>query len=89
MAIAGSPKKMAQDIAEGYLSLSPPMLKTYVPADFKTVLASLAVVARELRQEQPSADDVMAIKARNMKLTRVSQAETVIRAYCKKKRIPI
>lgn len=89
MAISGSPKKMAQDIAEGFLSLSPPMLKAYVPADFKTVLANLAVVARELRQEQFPPDDVMGIKGRNMKLSRVSQAETVVRAYCRKHRIPI
>jgi len=89
MAIAGSPKKMAQDIAEGFLSLSPPMLRAYTPADLKTVIANLGIVARELRQQQIPQDDVMAAKAKNMRLSRLSQAETVIRAYCKKKRIPI
>lgn len=89
MAVSGSPKKMAQDIADGFLSLSPPMLKSYAPADFRIVLSHLAVVARELRAEQPPADDVMAVKSRNMKLIRLSQAETVIRAFCKKKRIPV
>ncbi len=89
MAIAGSPKKMAQDIADGFFSLTPPMLKTYTPADIKTILANLAIVARDLRNEQVPLEDVMAVKAKNMKLSRVSQAEIVIRAFCKQRRIPI
>jgi len=89
MAIAGSPKKMAQDIAEGYTMLSPPTLKTYTPADLKTIVAHLGIVARELRQEQIPLEDVMALKAKNMKLSRLNQAEIVIRAFCKKKRIPL
>ena len=89
MPIAGSPKKLAQDVADGYLSFSPPMLRNYTPADIKLVLANLALVTRELRQEQISLDDIMAVKMRNMKLSRMNQAEIVIRAYCQKKRIPI
>ena len=89
MPIAGSPKRMAQDIADGYLMFSPPMLRTYTPADIKIVLANLALVTREIRQEQIPLDDIMALKGRNMKLSRMNQAEVVIRAYCKKKRIPI
>lgn len=89
MAISGSPKKMAQDVAEGYLMFSPPMLRNYTPADIKVILANLALVTRELRQEQIPLDDIMALKLRNMKLSRMNQAEVVIRAYCQKKRIPI
>lgn len=89
MPIAGSPKKLAQDIAEGFMSLSPPMLKSYTPADLKTIIVNLGIVARELRQEQIAQDDVMAAKAKNMKLSRLNQSEIVIRAYCKKNRIPI
>lgn len=89
MAIAGSPKKLAQDIAEGYLSLSPPLLKNYTPADCKIVVTHLSMVGREVRGEQVSLDDVMALKTKNMKLSRLHQAEVVLRAYCKKKRIPL
>jgi hypothetical protein len=89
MAIAGSPKKMAQDVADGFLMFSPPMLRTYTPADIKIILANLALVTREIRSEQIPLDDIMALKARNMKLTRLNQAEVVIRAYCQKKRIPV
>ncbi|WP_027714796.1 hypothetical protein [Desulfuromonas sp. TF] len=89
MPIAGSPKKLAQDIAGGYMMLSPPMLKAYTPADLKTILANLGMVAREIRQEQVSQEDVLAVKAKNMKLSRLNQAEIVVRAYCKKKRIAV
>jgi hypothetical protein len=89
MPIAGSPKKMAQDVADGFLMFSPPMLRGYTPADIKTILANLALVTRELRQDQVPLDDIMALKMRNMKLSRMNQAETVIRAFCQKKRIPL
>lgn len=89
MPIAGSPKKMAQDIAEGFMSLSPPMLKSYTPADLKTIIVNLGIVGRELRQELIAQDDVLAAKAKNMRLSRLNQSEVVLRAYCKKMRIPI
>jgi len=89
MTITGSPKKLCQDIADGYLILTVPMLKLYTPADLKTIVANIAVVARELRQEATSLEDVMAIKTRNMKLSRLNQAQTVIQAYCKKRRLPL
>ena len=89
MAISGSPKKMAQDIADGFLMLSPPMLRPYTPADLKTILTNLGIVARELRAQQIPLEDFMAIKAKNMKLTRVNQAEMIIRNYGRKNRIPL
>lgn len=89
MPISGSPKKLAQDIADGYFMLTPPMLKLYTPGDLKIIVAHIGVVARELRQAIIPLDDVMALKGRNMKLSRLHQAEVVINAYCKKRRIPI
>lgn len=89
MTIIGSPKKFAQDIAAGFTMLSPPMLRSYTPADLKTILFNLGQVARELRQEQIPLEDVMALKMRNMKLSRLHQAETVIRAYGKKHRLSL
>lgn len=89
MAISGSPKKLAQDVAGGFTSLSQSSLKAYTPADLKIILTNLAIVARELRAEQIPLENVMDLKAKNMKLSRVNQAGTIIRAYCKKRRIPI
>lgn len=89
MGIAGNPKKLAQDIAEGFLLVSPPQLKLYSPADIKVLLANIAMVARDLRQIQIPLDDILALKQRNTRLTRLNQAETLIRAHCKKHRLPI
>lgn len=87
MAISGSPKKLAQDIAEGFVSLSPVTLKQYTPADLKIVMGLLAQVQREIRQLQLPLEDVLLIKAKNMRLSRIRQAEVVVRSYCKKMRI--
>jgi len=89
MALAGNPKKLAYDVAGGFTMFSPPMLKSHTPADLKTILINLAIVTRELRGETIPLEDIMALKKRNMKLSRLRQAEVVIRAYCKKKRIPV
>lgn len=89
MAISGNPKKLAQDIRDGFFQISPPQLKSYSPADMKLMLANLALVTRELRQEVVPLDDIMALKKRNMQLGRLRQAETVIRSFCKKRRIPV
>ncbi len=89
MAIAGNPKKLAQDISEGFMSLSAPSLKKYVPADLKIIMTNLTVVQREIRSLQVPQDDALLIKAKNMRVSRLRQAEMVIRAYCKKMRINI
>ncbi len=89
MTIAGSPKKLCQDIADGYLILTVPMLKLYDPPDLRTIVTNIAIVARELRQEAIPLEDVMALKTRNMKLSRLNQAQVVIQAYCKKRRLPL
>jgi len=89
MSISGSPKKMAQDIADGFSLLSPPALKKYTAADLKIIMNSLAQVKRDIRQIQVPLEEIMLLKAKNMKLSRLNQAETVVRSYCKKKRIPL
>lgn len=88
MAIAGSPKKLAQDIADGYMTLAPPMLRRYTGADMKIMINNIAMITRALRQETIAQDDALAIKKRNNKMSRLNQATVVIRSYCKKRRIP-
>ena len=89
MAISGNPKKMAQDVAEGFIIISPPMLKNHTAADMKIILNNLALVQREFRSAQIPLDDIQALKAKNTRLSRLNQAELVVRSYCKKMRIPI
>ncbi len=89
MAISGNPKKIAQDISEGFMIISAPTLKRYNAADLKTIMNNIAMVSRELRAQQIPLEDVMALKKKNMKVSRLNQAEMIIRAHCKKLRIPL
>jgi len=89
MAISGNPKKIAQDISEGIVLVSTSMLKRFNAADMKIIISNMGIVSRELRAEQIPLEDVMALKKKNMKISRMNQAEMIIRAHCKKLRIPI
>ncbi len=89
MAISGNPKKLAQDVRDGFMQISPPQLKSYSSQDMKVMLTNLAMVTRELRAETIPLDDVMVLKKRNMQLSRLRQSETIIRSFCKKRRIPV
>ncbi|SEA39729.1 hypothetical protein SAMN05660420_01992 [Desulfuromusa kysingii] len=89
MAISGNPKKMAQDVADGFYSLSPPVLKKYTPADLKIILSNLTLVQRDIRQIQIPLENVLLLKAKNMRISRINQALMVLRSYCKKMRIPL
>lgn len=89
MPIAGNPKKIAQDIADGFVSLSPLVLKRYSPADLKVILVQIGIVQREIRALQVPLEDVLQLKLKNIRLTRLNQGEVVLRSFCKKHRIPI
>lgn len=87
--ITGNPKKMAVDIAAGYLTISVARLKGVPVAEIRVLLQNMMIVARELRAEQIPLENIPALKQRNMKLSRLNNTETMIRAWCKKRRIPI
>jgi len=89
MTISGNPHKLAMDIAEGFANITMATLRKYTQQDLKTININLNMCIRELRQAQIPLEDVMALKKRNMKIQRANQALSVIRNYCKKKRIVI
>lgn len=89
MTIAGNPKKFAQSVSEGFVRLSPPMLKGHSAAQLKALLSNIELVQRELRQLQISLEDIDALKQKNYRISRLNQAEVILRHYCKKMRIPL
>jgi len=64
-------------------------IKQYTPADLKTIVVNIGIVQREIRGEQVPLDDIMAIKAKNLRLQRLSQALSTISSYAKQRRIPL
>lgn len=73
--------KMAADVAEGYVLLSPPYLKKLEPGEMSALQLELERAARDTRSQVIPADDSDAAQKRNRKLQRISQAALVLSSY--------
>ena len=73
--------KTAADVAEGYLTLSPPLLKKLPPGEMASLQSELDKAARDLRSQVILADDSDGAQKRNRKLQRLSQAAIVLSAF--------
>ncbi len=89
MPIAGNPKKLAADIAEGFQQLNRSSLRQYTVEDLKTIIFNLNLILREIRAKQISLDDMEGLKEKNNKIRRINQAMTVIQSYSGLKGIKI
>ena len=78
---------VAKDIAEGYNSLNPPLLKKFDPEAFKNLHQALKKFQKEIRGEKFPLHDVEGIRKRNTKLQRLHQAIMVLEYIAKEKRI--
>jgi hypothetical protein len=87
--IAGSPKKLAHDVAEGYQQYTPATLRQYSSADLKILLFNLNFVLREVRGKPASLEDMEALKEKQTKIQRLNQAINTIQAYAALKRIQL
>jgi hypothetical protein len=83
MTLDASPKKFAEDVAEGLQIVSRPMLKKYTPADIAKILGGLDIVAREIRSVAVEAGDYEGLKVKGMKMQRINSASLVIRTFMK------
>ena len=89
MAIAGSPKGLAKDVAEGYFTLTPPILRKFTPPELKTINQNLNIVLRETRGEPVETGDVETIRRKSLRIQRLNQALLVLANYCKQNRVPL
>ncbi len=89
MAIPGSPKGLAKDIAEGYFALTPPILRKFTPPELKTINLNLNIVLRETRGEPVETGDVDSIRRKSLQIQRLNQALLVLASYCKQNRVPL
>lgn len=76
--MGGSAPAMANQVAEGFILLSPATLKGYPPGDLSNLKAELEKIQREVRAETPAQDDAQANQARNRKITRINSAIIVV-----------
>lgn len=82
-----NPKKWAQDIAEGMRTINIVMLKKYNINELRQMIAALQTTLKEIRSTIVPEGDYPALKAKNMKMTKVNQAITIINAFVKKQRL--
>lgn len=79
--LGGSAYAMSREISEGYILISPNSLKKYSDQEIRELQRELEKIQREARAEQPSLDDLNAIKKKNRKIQRISTALMTIRNF--------
>ncbi len=81
-----SPKAVATDIAEGYVAVNPLFLKPLDEQMMKELYQEIQKVASEIRAEKFPHGDVMAIRRRNTRLSKLHTAAMIIRNYARERR---
>ena len=81
MPIAGNPKKLASDVAQGYQQFTQATLRAYNPEELKVLLFNLSIVLREVRATQVPLEEIDALKDKNVKIRRLNQAINTIQSY--------
>jgi hypothetical protein len=79
-------ESVARDIAEGYVFVSPIYLKKFDQEVLKKLMAAVNKVMLFIRNEKFPTGDVDGIKRRNMRLSRLNNASTIMKYYAKERR---
>lgn len=89
MAFAGNPRKHAVDVAEGYVLLSPVILRGHDLATLRSLKQALEIELRDTRAGVAPADDPLAVQRRQRRILRLNQALGVLRTFALKRRLPL
>ncbi len=83
MALDGSPKKFALDVAGGLAFINLNTLKRYTPVEVKKILEGLELVSKELRSTAIESGDIEGLKQKGLRSQRVHGAIRTINTYLK------
>jgi len=75
----GSAYAMVRDVADGFVIPTDLTFKQFGPQDFSTFSFEADKYLREIRGNQPAADDVEGTQRRHRRMQRLQQAMTVAR----------
>jgi hypothetical protein len=84
-----SMRVVAIDVAEGYISVNPLLLKKFDKDMVKELNDHLNKALTSARNEKTDFTDQAALRTRNMKLQRLHNAMIVLRNIAREKRIPL
>lgn len=77
----GSAYAMAKDIAEGYLLVTERTYQRLAPGELDQLGFEIDRALRDVRGTQPPLDDQAALQLRNRKISRLTGALTMLRAF--------
>jgi hypothetical protein len=83
MALDGSPKKFAEDVATGLFNLNRSTLKRYTYAEIQKIVVGLQTVQKELRTLVVESADYQGLKDKGLKTQRINSALMAVRTYIK------
>jgi len=89
MAFSGNPRKYAADIGEGYVLLSPVLLRSYDLVALRELKVALELELRDTRSQLPPLDDLRAVQAKQRRLLRLNQSLGVLRTFALKRRLAV
>ncbi len=89
MPIAGNPKKLASDIAQGFQQFTQATLRQYTAEDLKKILFNLNLILRDIRSKQIPLEDMEGLKDKNNRIRRINQAINIIQSFAALKGIKI
>ncbi len=81
-----SPKAVAYDISEGYIAVNPLFLKPLDDNELKELYAEIIRAQAVVRSERFPHSDVMAIRRRNVRLSKLHSAAMVVRNFARGRR---
>lgn len=81
MAFAGNPRKYARDIGDGYVLLTPVMLRSYDVGALRELQQALDLELRDVRGEVAPGQDLVAIQTKQRRILRLNNALRVIRTF--------
>jgi hypothetical protein len=82
----GSAYAMAKDIAEGYLLVTERTYLRLLPQELDQLAFEMDRSMRDIRGDQPAIDDMPAVKTRNRKLQRLTNAMMMLRSVQARRR---
>ena len=77
----------ARDIADGYLSINPLILKKLMPEDYKSLYHYLRKIQTEVRSEKFPLHDILSIRSRNMRLHRLHNAIIILQHIARERKV--
>jgi hypothetical protein len=82
-------KAIIRDVADGYVTVNPLFLKAFDGETVRDFYKEVARVQIEIRSEKFPTSDIVAIRARNLKLQRLYSAVMIIRNFARERRISL